>query len=182
MRANSAFTLIEALVLLAIVAVLYGVSSSSLDNYIQKIRTQSELNQLQQLLSAGRHYAITQGKRVRICPLSSANACHPDWNQAVFLFEDMNNNSRLDPGENIIQQLQAINTANSVRAFNNQNYISFSPQGFSGYTVGSLSYCSQGKHQQGGVLIISRTGRVRMAFSHHQHGLPKLANGQPIPC
>lgn len=175
------FTLLEVLVVLVVIAILYSVSVPSLETLQQKFYVKQELAHMQLLLASSRQHAIMHKKRVRACPLNNSQSCSNDWNQEITLFEDLNNNNKLDPSENIIHQFNKVSSNKGLRAFSNTGYISFNAQGFSGYAVGSFSYCHKGKQNQGGVFVISRTGRARFIVSQ-QGNFPKLANGNPIPC
>jgi len=96
------------------------------------------------------------------------------------VFQDTNNNRRLDTGEISLKVLRA-STANETRIFNNP-VISFNTRGFAGASTGSLTYCLNGHRQTGAAFIISRNGRIRLGKDKNGDGLPETPNGDNVAC
>lgn len=180
-NAHSGFTLIELSITVAIIGVLYSLASPNLQELISRWHIRQQYDLLRMALNTAREHAIHQQQRVTLCPLSSQQRCHHDWNQPLTLFTDTNNNQQLDSNEKILLIFPAVSSSQALRGFNNYA-ISFNSQGQAGYAVGSLSYCLIGQGTHGLVFIVSRTGRVRSESSLHTGQLPSLANGNALPC
>lgn len=182
MKTQTGISLLELLTIISIALTSYHFAFPAMAEWQQTFYVKQQLVELSRLLAAGRQHSIFNGKRVSICPLSTNQKCATDWNQEIILFEDLNNNNQLDFDEKIIHKVPKVNKKGALRAFNN-NKLGFNERGFAGFATGSLTFCQQGKNYQGGVLIISRNGRVRMETKlNNNDRFPKLANGNNIPC
>lgn len=174
-----ALTLVETLIVLALIAIITQVGLPSLAKFSSKIESRQHIVQLKQAISYTRIRAITHESRTSFCPLGDNASCGKDWNEELSIFTDLNNNRRLDINEEILRTIPAVSTEDIQRSFNNR-VISFNSRGFAGFSSGSLSYCRTDIDSE--VFIISRIGRVRRGTDKNGDGIPETAGGKTIPC
>lgn len=181
-RAQTGMTLIELMVVTVIAAMIITVGIPSLQRFSQNIGARQDIGRLSQLLSYARSSAIFTTSRTTLCPLKQDNSCSQDWNEALSLFSDTNNNHKLDlPQEAVLSTIAAVSTNNVTRAYTG-TVISFNERGYSDVATGSMSYCKNDAIITGAVFIISRMGRIRRGQDSDNDGLPETAGGSKIPC
>ena len=180
-HAQTGFTLTELVITTSLMAILFAITIPPLISIREQTQAEQHINQLHRMLSYARYIAITQTSRITLCPLDGNQKCGSDWHQKLTLFQDVNNNRSLDPGESAFSSVRPVYSDQEYRSFNN-SVISFDSHGFSGIHTGSLSYCYTGTNKTGGVLIISRNGRIRQGRDSNHDGLPETPNGNNIPC
>lgn len=175
------FTLTETLIVVALIAITLSIGLPALSAFRERIQARNNAGELHQLISYARSQAIILAQRVTLCPLDSSNTCTSDWNGALSVFTDTNNNRVMDGDEAVLKNMAAADSYMELRAFNGK-VISFDPMGFAGFNNGTLSYCLNGATTSGSAYIISRNGRLRPAEDKNQDGLPELLNGKTIAC
>ena len=72
MRSNRGFTLIELMVVCAVVAILVGVAAPSLNHFVQTNRLSNETNSLVSALNLARSEAINLRSPVTVCASNTA--------------------------------------------------------------------------------------------------------------
>jgi type IV fimbrial biogenesis protein FimT len=102
----SGFTLVEVLVVLAIVAILAGLAMPGFGRTLERYRLRDAEESLRSALYAARSEAIRRGGRVTL-RRASGGGCTPasdqDWSCGWTLFADTDGNGQHDPGEALIQ-------------------------------------------------------------------------------
>lgn len=80
-RMSAAFSLIEVLLVLAIIAIVSAVGMPNLRELWQRLQAEHFMRQLSQHLAYARVHAIAQQHPVQICPRHGV-VCSSDWNSA----------------------------------------------------------------------------------------------------
>ena len=107
------FTLIETMVVVAILAILLALAAPSFTPLIERWRVRQSVEQLQSTLYYGRSEAIKRGGGVVIQRLDNpANGCtaakpKDEWNCGWFVCEDTNNDGTCDSTEPVLQRYDA---------------------------------------------------------------------------
>ncbi|MGO4391039.1 GspH/FimT family pseudopilin [Variovorax sp. M-6] len=100
------FTLVELLVVLAIVAILAGFAMPGFGRALERYRLRSAEEDLRSAIHVARSEALRRGGRVTLRRASAAG-CTPrddqDWSCGWMVFEDGDSNGQRDPGEALIQ-------------------------------------------------------------------------------
>jgi len=175
---GAGFTLIEVLVVLALVSILMSLAAPSLAAMVNSMRLTVAVNSLFSSLMLARSEAIKRGARVVVCKSASGTACITTggWEQGWIVFHDANNNGKRDVGEVLLLQQQAL--PSSVRLSGNSpfvNYVSYTAIGTTSYVsgafqAGTLTACSESATQgDARQIVISSAGRPRTVKTSVEH-------------
>lgn len=108
--AQQGFTVIELMVVVAIVAILAALAVPSFNPLIERWRVRQSVDGLQSALYYARSEAIKRGGNITIRKeASGANGCPlgigaGNWDCGWFVFVDTNNNGTLNAGEEVLQR------------------------------------------------------------------------------
>lgn len=167
------FTLIESMVVIAIIAILSAILVPAGTNMLARNQSYNAANELQTMLTTARQIAASTATPITLCPMQ-ANHCNPDWNLPLAIFQDNNGNQQLDSGEILHYQLERHLYGQwlSNRPASSP-FVRYTAQGFSLGTAGTFVFCHQSHipshHKQ---VILSRQGRVRITSYLTPGGLP----------
>lgn len=180
---KAGFSLIELLVLTALIGLLAGLAMPSLTSTLQNQERRGTLHDLLGLFALARQHAVMEGVIVTVCPVNSMGACSRDWNNEIYAFSDPDNQRQLTAGK---APLRVVSTGGSgrivVRSLH-RSYFQFRPSGFVHSDLGNVTWCpNTGNASLAGQIIISRGGRARLANDHDGDGIPEDAQGRPLKC
>ena len=167
---QSGTTLLELLVVLAVLSILLTLAVPNFAAFVRNSRLSSATNELISSLHLARSEAIKRRSRVVSCPSATGSSCAADggWHQGWLVFHDANNNASVDAGETVILARQAFPAG--LRLTGNtpvSKYISYTPSGatkmISGaFQAGKLTVCNEsGSSGTARQVVISGTGRPR---------------------
>ena len=97
MKKAAAFSLIELMLILAVVAILVALGIPKISNVTQSTRITEVTNKLSSYLAYARSEAVTSSRPVGIIPAGPGG----DWMTGWTVFADINTNGALDPGETL---------------------------------------------------------------------------------
>lgn len=109
-KRQKAFTIIELMTTIAIVAVMAAIATPSLRNMVLNNRLAALSNDMISSVSAARNEAISTRQSVVVEPNSG------DWSQGWTVFVDANSNGSFDTGEEKIKTVEAYPSSLSERA------------------------------------------------------------------
>ena len=66
-KQNSGFTLLEAMITIAVLAILVGIATPSLQKFVQNSRLNSEAERVYRIINATRQEAVVSGTRAMVC-------------------------------------------------------------------------------------------------------------------
>ncbi len=176
---NRGFTLLEALVVLALLAVLLSLSAPSLQGLRQKHQMQSQAEQWQASLLLARSEALRRQQRVTLCVREPSSGAGPEcaragtWTQGWVMFVDGNDSGRREAGETVLQLHNALPGFLSLQGNAMvDNYISYGPQGRSqsttgAFQAGTLTLCAVGQTHVWRV-VINAVGKPRLEKAERQ--------------
>ena len=162
-----AFTLVELMVAVAVLALLLGVALPSFSRMLDDYRLTTFSNELHHALSLARSEAIKRGRRITLCPSRDGQWCDnaAGWDAGWVVFADANGNARRDPSELLVAVGPAAPQGMIARGNGSMaRYVSFIPLGITqaaggAFQAGTIQVCN-GERQRS--LVISRSGRVRV--------------------
>lgn len=165
-------TVIELMVVIAIVGVLAAVAIPAFDSIIKNNRRATVANELLASLMSARGESTKRGQTVRVCGTVDGAACANDgnWDKGWLVYADADGDATLDAGELIRRFVNdyPITVRSSAGAL-----MSFPPFQRS-VTAGNLTICDQRKVAYARVVVVERTGRARVA--------EKLGDGNAPTC
>ncbi len=134
-RLYKGFSLIELLVVMAIMGILLAVSLPSFQQTIESNMTNSQAKLFLTTLSLARSEAIKRGGNVGICASTDGTDCDAgSWNEGWLVFHDANEDSNgaagsVDAGDTIIRVFDPLGAA-TITTFT-VNWIEYSSLGYS---------------------------------------------------
>lgn len=168
---EAGFSLLEWLVVLAIVAMLAHMAATPLHRWVHHLTGQHRIQALQQDLWLARQEAIRHGTLAVLCasPTQQHCAAQGPWHTGWMLFIDLNRNAVWDAGEPVVQRHSGYSdgwtlTGNSPV----QRHVSYAPTGYTrsptgALQIGSFTLCPpKSSPYAGHQLVINSMGRPRM--------------------
>ncbi len=168
-RRCAGFTLLEALVVMAVLGILLTLAVPAVSALRQQHQMQAQAEGLLDSLLLARSEALRRQQRVTVCVRGTDAVCDltGGWQQGWLVFEDLNNNALHDPGEGLIEVHPALpSTLRLVGKTTVNGYMSYSPEGRSvtrngAFLAGTLSLCHV-QLAQGWQLVINALGKPRL--------------------
>jgi type IV fimbrial biogenesis protein FimT len=164
-------TLVEMLVVLAVMATLLSLAAPSLTAVIDSVKVSSASNDMLSGLHLARSEAIKRNSPVVLCKSADGSSCASDggWEQGWIVFHDANNNGLRESSETII--LREMPLGSNLRLTGNVNvarYVSFAPSGATklvggAFQAGTLTVCRQSAYAgEARQIILNAAGRPRV--------------------
>lgn len=171
------FTLIELIIVLAIAGILFSSAIPSFSQMLAHNKQEAQLYTLFHHHQLARSEAIKTNSRVILCKSSDAKQCSSQskWADGWIIFSDTDNNKIISNNEHVIfiQGALSGNLSLKYKGFGSHNSVRYFPDGHSS-TNGTFTLCSQFGDEYAKSIIISRTGRARIAS--------KSASGKALTC
>lgn len=161
-RRQYGFTLVEAMITLAIAAILFAWAVPSLQDFVTRNRMSTEVNYFVASLYLARSESVKRLRSARLCPTTDGTSCvnNSNWHQGWMVFADTNGNNLFDNGvDTVLQQNPALPSRFQVTG--NRNVIAFQPNGQSAGSNGTFCFRDTGNVANTRRLCLSNDGRVR---------------------
>lgn len=155
MRYQSAFTLIEMLIVVALLSILGLVAVPALVDFIEANRQQALYHQVIRAVHHARSHAVTQRVAVELCGTQDGISCHTDWSRGWLLMDAQAKEPLA------VTLLKNDRPRLQWRGFRNK--IQFHSNGIS--PTGNGRFYSCYKQQMSWQLVLNRQGRLRKASS-----------------
>jgi len=156
-------TLLEIMVILAIVAIISQLTLWFYPNFLAKNRADNQIHKILRTLNYSRIYAIENNTFVTICTMQEKVCRKGQWQRGFSAFIDSNKSLSLDNDDKILVTFSQIHNSDKLK-YPRQS-ITFRPDGtLNGFNNGTFTYCPNYKHAElsGHALSVSQTGRVRV--------------------
>ncbi len=160
---QNAFTLIELMVSLAVLAIVIGVATPAFISLINSNRIQSQATAIFNTLVMARSEAIKRNQRAVVCKSSDGVSCvtSGNWDQGWLIFMDADADNTLDGDEDIVSNFPALDAAITLRAGGNfSNRVSYMPSGVTNLGD-TFRVCSGTDTGSALSVTVSSTGRPR---------------------
>jgi type IV fimbrial biogenesis protein FimT len=167
-------TLPELLISLALISLLALTALEFLPQFIHANRMAGEVNRFLTALQLARSEAVKQGRRLVLCPQAKRHRCarHANWKNGWLLFAS--EDRERDPNETLILAEPPLADYLSMRSGNRRKRVVYQPDGSSGGTNSSFTFCDRSRLTRPRVICLSNTGRPRSTRTR--------CDGSPIEC
>ena len=126
------YTLIEAMVVVALLGILLAVAVPSFVSLMQRNRAAGEINSLIGDLQFARSEAIKRGLPVSLCTSSNGSTClgTPNWHSGWIVFVDPDRSGTVGSAEALLRVRPAWNNGDSLVAQSDMKAVTFGRDGF----------------------------------------------------
>ncbi len=164
----------ELLITLAVVAGLSIAAADNLPRFIQTNRMATEVNWFMTALQLARSEAVKHGRRGVLCPSTDKEHCTDsmEWKHGWILFASDTRKREAD--EPVLQSGNPLATGIEMRSSRYRKRIVYQPDGSSGGSNSSFTFCDLRQHARPRVICLSNTGRPRLTQTR--------CDGRPIAC
>ena len=134
------FTLIELMVVLAVMAITIGFVAPNFGRIVSQNRVSSVGNDILNLMHAGRMEALRGRRNVVVCPSQNGTSCGgSSWSSAI-MFVDMDRNNQVSTGEQVRRMIQIPSDAVQVtNLMSGTAGIVFLPNGMARFASGAIT-------------------------------------------
>lgn len=160
-----AYTLIEVLVTVAVMAVTLTIGVPSFRQLIQNNQMTSHVNELAADINFARSEALKRGAPVSICKRNAvASACDTSaaWMAGWIIFADADSDGVIDTGDEILRIHDSLSGLQELNF--TLNKITFDGSAFS-TDAGTFTFCDDRGPTKAKGLVLSNPGRLRIAIS-----------------
>ncbi len=158
------FTLIELMMVLAVLAVMLLVAAPGLQELIRNNRQVSELYTLRASLANARSEAVSQRESVTVCPINAGGACAggTDWSLGYKSFINDPN----DPFQVVDREVSEMEVS-----FDGGNQVVFNSRGNALGSAGGFVICDTRGPEFARGLILAAVGSLRSAVDDNGNGI-----------
>jgi type IV fimbrial biogenesis protein FimT len=132
-RPQGGFSLLETLIVIAIVAILLALGVPSFKYVTQSNRATSEINGMLGALQLARAEAIKEGQSVSVCPSLDGATCvvgSTDWETGWIIFSDSLPYGTVNGTDFVVRVQRGFTSTDTLTSDHNISIITFSREGF----------------------------------------------------
>jgi type IV fimbrial biogenesis protein FimT len=163
MKSQRGLTLIELVIVVAIVATLSGLAVSAFASALEASRASAARGDLIASLRQAITRAELTGSRSVLCPSIDGEHCanDPDWSQGWLVFTDRNGNREFEGDERLLRRQRALPGRVRLRSTAGRTRIVF--QGYASNAGTNVTYtlCDGRGPARAVSLVMANTGRLR---------------------
>lgn len=160
-RKDAGFTLIEALIVMSIIAMICTVGLPSFASALQRNRVTMTLHLLSADMAMARSSAVVKRKQVVVCPRGPGDLCTSshDWSRGWLVFTDGDGNRQPDAQADILRATDAPARSSSLFVTSSRPFLRYQVDGRSAHSNLTVHVCSDGA--LAGQVVVNNHGRAR---------------------
>lgn len=163
---RSGFSLVEAIVALAIIAIAFAMGAPSFRNALLDARRAAAVNEFMHSLYSARSNSLLKAEFVALCPSRNLEQCEQApgrWADGWIAFVNRNHAGlpAVDPGEEVLERHPALP---AIEVSANRDALVFRNDSFTG-TTASFVFCDERGARFARAVIVSQSGRPRLSES-----------------
>ena len=177
MQIQQGLTLLEVLLVLAVIAILMSIAIPFSETFLFQHRAAAEVNQILDAINYARGEALSRGEIVTLCKSQNQRQCNGSWSDGFIVFVDKIGKGVVQEEDDILKVFRPIASKARLewRAFPSNNYLQMAPNGFTKFQNGTFYYCPPNNDARfARAVIVDQTGRARVAYED--------ADGNPLVC
>ena len=182
------FTLIELIVVLAIVSILMGFAVPTIGGIKDRSEATTRVNWIISAVNYTRHAAISFKTLATLCPIDQdapTLSCGGEWHEDLMVFSDKNRDGRFNGNDEVIQRIQALSNNGTIkwRSFRNRQYLQITSSGYTNYQNGNFTYCSPDQNPLlARQVVVNVQARARVTHYKAEDGSRLDRRGHPLRC
>ena len=170
----------ELMIALAIGAILITVVAPNVNHIVQQNQIVAQTNQSSSLLQFARANAVNEQFATTLCPTADFQTCTNNWQQALMVFSDENNDNVRNDNEPLLASTERASATTLISG--PAQPFRFNPDGSSNIAA-SLVMCHQnGDETKARGLYIALNGRVKTSQDSNNDGVYEDLDGNAIEC
>lgn len=155
---SAAFTLVELLVAIAIVAILLGLAAPSFQSFVLDARITSEAQKILLALQTARSEASRINASVLLCASAGNSVCGTDWKANKLVFADVDKNKVRGTAETLVFSGAPAAAATTITVTPSAGWIEFNSSGQANAAV-TFKLCDTRTGNVGRLVSVELTGR-----------------------
>jgi len=177
-----AFTIVELLIGISIVAILTIIALPNLNKFIIELRVDNEISELHKLLLIARNTSVNSGRNVIVCPIVE-NLCHTNWHNEVSVFIDLNADGNFDINDEVIR-VKAAPMSKDTLKYSGGALLAYNARGnlTTNNAMTTFSYCPDGYTSSSRGIDVSISGRAFVSRDTNGDGIDEDRNDNNITC
>ncbi|PVZ70298.1 GspH/FimT family pseudopilin [Pelagibaculum spongiae] len=186
---KNGFTLIELMIVIALVGILAGVAIPSFQSFMVGNRIKTTVSDLKTDFRLARSEAMKNASVVTICSSSDGASCNGSrgsWSVGRIAFLDRNSNRQVDANDSIFLIRDSLSRSDKLdyRGFPSSNYFQYSALGRSNDMNGTFVFCAESvAADKFKGLSINKGGRARETIDGDGDGVQEyFSSGAAIAC
>ncbi|MBR9885267.1 MAG: prepilin-type N-terminal cleavage/methylation domain-containing protein [Oceanospirillales bacterium] len=178
------FTLVELLVVIAVISLIASFTVPSLGSLLNSTRRQSAVSDMIALINFARNTAIMEQRTITMCPLDQTNRCSNNWNNTpITVFRDSDADRVLSSRNDIVRVKHLTKGGSWKASIANRSYFRFFATGQASYAIGNMVWCPDDlDNQMAAQVVINMGGRPRLSTDLDGDGILEDANGNSVTC
>lgn len=139
--AERGFTIVELVVVMAIVGILLSIAVPSMTTWTAPNRVKAESDRFRVFLQRARNTAVSRGEQITLCKSDDQSSCNDslNWEDGWLMFADSDGDETKDSGETIIRVGEALEQDYTLRANSPfSEWVAFIPSGEARGNAGNI--------------------------------------------
>jgi len=159
-RKTAGFTLIEAMVVLAIAAITLTLGIPAFNDVLQRQRVATTMHLLSADMAMARGTALMRRSQVVVCPRRAPTACNDmrDWSRGWLVFIDPDGNRQPDAASDILRVSDAP-ASDQLDLPSTRSFLRYQADGRSAHSNLTVRVCAGSTLR--GKVVVNNLGRVR---------------------